>query len=295
MNNHLPNGTVLPYGLLGVDQQAGMAAFNKSYKNTQLRMGIVVAIYSVNNPNNHLKLTTEYDVLVLEQNENISYTNIIYRNCLGFEGMGSIPDFMEKNLRSQTENNNTDGAINTTNQNGPIVLLQCLDGFTEKAIIVSSLTHPDRATTLVDEQPRLQGEYNGVNIAVNPDGSTSLTFKGATNNNGDIIDSSQGNTVVQIATDGSFSVQHSAVTMQLERNGTVNITCTGPANIIAQGTTTIDGSTIKLGADAVQSVIKGNEFAEIFDNHVHYGNLGYETSPPLTTAEPSLSKHVFTE
>lgn len=295
MNNHLSNGTVLPHGLLGVNTESAMSAFNRAYKNTPLRMGIVVASYSVNDPNNYSKLSTEYDVLVLEQNENVSCTNITYRNCLASEGMGSIPDFFEKNLRPQTQDQNTGGEVNTSGQNGAIVTVLCLDAFTNKAVIVSSIIHPDRPTTLVDSQPQLQGEYNGVNIKVNPDGSTALTFKGATDNNGQVIDPSQGNTVVQIATDGSFSVQHSTITMNLAKNGEINITCTGPANIIAQGTTTVDGSTIKLGQNAVEAVIKGDTFKDIYNAHTHYGNLGVPTSPPLVVMDPSLSKHTFTE
>jgi hypothetical protein len=295
MSNHLSNGTVLPYGLLGVDVNAAMGAFNKAYKNTQFRMGIVVKSYAYNDPNNFSKLTTEYDVIVLEQNENVSYTNITYRNCLASEGMGSVADYFEKNLRIQTQNDNTQGAVNTTNQNGAIVTLLCLDGFREKAIIVGGLTHPDRQTDLASTAPQLYGEYNGVAVAINPDGSTSLTFNGATDNNGDLVSPGQGPTTVAIATDGSFSVQNAGVTMQLEKSGTINITCTGPANIIAQGTTTIDGSTIKLGVDAVQAVIKGNDFAEIYNNHTHTGDLGFPTSVPNEVMDSSLSTHVYTE
>lgn len=295
MNNHLDNGTVLPHGLLGINTQESVTAFNKAYKNYPLRMGIVVASYAYNDPNNYTKLTTEYDVMVLEQNENVSCTNIKYRNCVSSEGMGSIADFFEKNLRQQTQNENTGGEINTSGQNGAIVILLCLDAYTQKAVIMGGLTHPDRQTELSNNSPQLHGEYNGVAVDINTDGSTSLTFKGATNNDGEVLNPSQGNTVFQIKTDGSFEFNHSTVNISADRNGTLNITCTGPANIIAQGTTTVDGSTIKLGVDAVQSVIRGNDFAAIFDGHTHIGNLGIETSAPLQTAEPSLSKHTFTE
>lgn len=295
MNNHLPNGTVLPFGLLGIDKEATMAAFNRAYKNTSLRLGIVKNAYATSDPNNYSKLSTEYDVTVLEQTENNSCTNLTYRNCISSEGMGSLADFFEKNLRTQTQNNNPNNLTNTANQNGAIVLILCLDSFTNKAIIISGMTHPDRTTKLVSTAPQLYGEYNGVAVAVNPDGSTSLTFNGATDNNGDVTNPSQGTTTWQIETDGSYQFTNSAVDIQADKNGTLNITCTGPANIIAQGTTTVDGSTIKLGVNAVQSVIRGNDFAEIFDTHTHFGNLGAETSVPLQKAEPSLSTHVFTE
>ena len=235
MSNHLPNGTVLPHGLLGVDVDAAMGAFNKAYKNTQFRMGIVIKSYAYNDPNNFSKLTTEYDVTVLEQNENVSYTNITYRNCLSSEGMGSVADYFEKNLRIQTQNNNTQGAVNTINQNGAIVTILCLDGFREKAIIMGGLTHPDRQTDLSSTEPQLYGEYNGINVSINPDGSGTLLVQGATDNNGNVV-SPQG-----------------SITIQAQANGQLNITCTGPANIIAQGVTTVDGSHINLGQNRIRS------------------------------------------
>ena len=319
MNNHLENGSVLPHGLLGVNVNESVTAFNRAYKNTPMRMGIVTTIYPYNDPKNYTKLTTEYDVTVLEQNENVSCTNIVYRNCVSSEGMGSIADFFEKNLRQQTQNNNTGGEVNTSGQNGAIVILLCLDAYTQKAVIIGGLTHPDRQTLLTSSAPQLYGEYNGVAVAINPDGSTSLTFNGATDNNGEVTNPSQGTTVFSIATDGSYEFTNSAVTIQGTKSGVLNIittsdanvtvggntnittagntdiTTAGTANIIAQGVTTIDGSTIKLGVGAVESVILGNSFAAIFDAHVHIGNLGVPTSPPLETAEPSLSQHVFTE
>lgn len=295
MSNHLENGAVLPHGLLGINAQESVTAFNKAYKNSPLRMGIIVASYAYNDSNNYTKLTTEYDVIVLEQNENVSCTNIRYRNCVSSEGMGSIADFFEKNLRQQTQNENAGGAVNTSGQNGAIVILLCLDAYTQKAVIIGGLTHPDRQTELTNSSPQLHGEYNGVAVAVNPDGSTSLTFKGATNNDGEVTDPSQGNTVFQIKTDGSFEFNHSSITISADRSGTLNITCTGPANIIAQGTATVDGSTIKLGVNAIESVIKGDTFRDLYNVHTHIGNLGVETSPPLEIMDPSLSHHVFTE
>ena len=63
-----------------------------------------------------------------------------------------------------------------------------------KAVIIGGLTHPDRQTNLISTEPQLYGEYNGIATVINPDGSASLTFNGATDNNGEVIDSSQGTT-----------------------------------------------------------------------------------------------------
>jgi hypothetical protein len=291
----LSNGTVLPHGLQSVrGYEANVAAFNQSYRNTGIKAGFITASYAANDPNNKSKLCTEYDVFTIEQFENKGTTSILYKNCLSSQGFGSIADFFEFTLRYKTTQNQT-GAPTFSDQDGAIVLIKCLDNCGDKAIVVGNLIHPDRPTDITSIAPQMAGEYNGVAVTVNNDGSCSFTFKGATDSQGVPTDPSQGNTTVQIATDGSFSIQHSAVTVQLQRSGEINITCTGAANIIAQGTTTVDGSTIKLGKDATQSVIRGDDFAEIFNNHAHLGNLGFPTSPPLAPMDESLSKHVFTE
>lgn len=296
MDNYLNTGGVLPSGLLsGNDLMEKMAGFNKTYKNYPLRVGIVSQIYAYNDPNNFSKLSTEYDIQVFEQNEDRGSTILVYKNCIGVDGLGSIADFFEKNFRPMTVNNNPTGTLNTTYQNGSIVILMCLDGVSEKAVVIGGLNHPNRPTKLISAQPQLYGEYNGVAVSINPDGSTSLVFNGATDSYGKPTDPSQGITTVQIATDGSFSVQNAGVTMQLQKGGTVNITCTGPANIIAQGVTTIDGSHINLGQEALEAVIKGNTFAEIYNNHYHIGNLGFPTGVPNEPMDPSLSTHVSTE
>src|SRR5271168_3853475 len=168
MDNYLESGGVLPSGLLsGNDMMERMAGFNKTYKNYPLRVGIVSQIYAYNDPNNFSKLSTEYDVQVFEQFEDRGSTILKYKNCIGADGLGSIADFFEKNFRPMTINNNPTGTLDTTYQNGSVVLLLCLDGVSEKAVVVGGLNHPDRPTMLTTTEPQLYGEYNGVAIAVN--------------------------------------------------------------------------------------------------------------------------------
>jgi hypothetical protein len=239
MSNILDSGAVLPFGLLGANSaQDLVVGFNRSYKNTALKAGIVIASYAADDPFNKTGLCTEYDVQAIEQFEDKGTTSQIYRNCLSTQGFGSIPDYFEYNLRSKTLQANK-GTPSFKGQNGAVALLQCLDGIGEKALVVGYLIHPDRPTKIEDTNPQLFGEYNGVAVQVNTDGSTSLTFKGSTDNDGEQNDSSQGNTVVNIATDGSFSVSHSTITMNLARSGVVTLTATGDINISNNGKTNI--------------------------------------------------------
>jgi hypothetical protein len=237
MDNFLDNGAVLPSGLLSGTSDL-LSGFNKTYKNTSLRMGIVVRGYEISNPKNLSKLSIEYDVQTFEQNEDIGSTIITYKNCLGIDGLGSIADYFEKNFRIKEKSNNLNTVINTTGQDGSVVLLLCIDGVSEKAIIIGGLTHPNRPTNLTSTAPQLYGEYNGVQVQVNPDGSTSLTFKGATDNNGNVINPN-GTTVFQIQSDGSYEFTNSSVAIQGSKNGQLSINCTGAANIVAQGDVTV--------------------------------------------------------
>lgn len=224
MSNIMNNGAVLPSGLLGVADADMMAGFNKTYKNNALRIGVVVASYPVSDDKNRSKLTTEYDVLVMEQQENQGTTTLMYRNCMSSEGLGSIADFFEKALRPKKKKTTKGDSVNLKGQNGAVVLLLCLDGMSDKGIIISALTHPDRKTTLKDEGPRLEGEYNGLNIKVEKDGSATLTFRGATDNDGKVLDKEQGDTVIGIEKDGSFQVKHKTITQRLDKKGKASLT-----------------------------------------------------------------------
>lgn len=244
MNNFLDNGTVMPHGLLACDPSDHLRGLNKSYNNTALRFGVIRKIYPISDANNISKLSTEYDVDVIEQDMNRGIAPVTYKNCLCVDSLGSMPDFLEKNLRAQTQSKNHQLPL-TKGQNGATVLVLCLDATTGKGVILGGLNHPDRPTTLSDSQPRLSGEYNGVAIAINPDGSCSLIFKGATDNSGKIVDSSQGNTTFKIETDGSFQFDHSTITIRADRSGVLTINAKSDGNVTIGGnaTVTVAGNT----------------------------------------------------
>lgn len=224
MSNIMNNGAVLPNGLLGENAGAMMAGFNKTYRNNALRIGVVVSAYPTTDDKNRSKLTTEYDVLVVEQHEDKGSTTLLYRNCMSSEGLGSIADFFEKTLRPKKKKTTKGDSVNLKGQDGAIVLLLCLDGMSDKGIIISALTHPDRKTTLKDADPRLEGEYNGLNIKVEKDGSATLTFRGATDSEGKVLDKNQGDTVIGIEKDGSFQTKHKTITQRLDKNGKASLT-----------------------------------------------------------------------
>jgi phage gp45-like len=317
MSNFLRNGTVLPSGLLSQNHAAKMEGFKRTYQNTALKIGVITASYGISDPLNINKLFVEYDVLVFEQYENKGSGVSIYKNCTAAKSLGSIADYFEMTLRPIVTMT-TDGTVpHLSGQDGSVVMLLCLNGFSDTGVIVGALDNPDRPTMLTDTTPHLEAEYNGVHITILNDGSTSLTFKGATDNSGTPTDSSQGNTVVSIATDGSFQVQHSTITFTLAKNGVATLTSSGDLNVncdnatitansninatckdatvTASDTATVDGKTVNLGASASDAVIKGTTFQTYFNTHIHTTVLG-PSGPPIEPMPPTtLSMKVNTE
>jgi hypothetical protein len=114
------------------------------------------------------------------------------------------------------------------------------------------------------------------------------------NTNKIVIDDSTGDNIVLDKEAKSITINANKWTVNV--SGDTNITINGNCNITAKGNTNIEGSSIKLGKAAAESLVKGESFKAIFDSHTHIGNLGAPTSPPMTPMPNSaLSKKVKTE
>lgn len=274
MSNVLSNGTVLPSGLLGKQgAENAVMAFNRSYRNTGIKAGIIIKSYAPDDPNNQNGLCCEYDVTSFEQFENKSSTSITYKNCLSTQGFGGLADYFEYTLRPKTFQTNK-GPPTFGDQDGAVVLIQCLDGIGDRAVVTGTLIHPDRDTNIISTDPKLSGEYNGVNVEIENDGSCSLTFKGATDSKGIPTDSSQGDTVFQIETDGSFQFNHSTITIRADRNGTLfittnvdcDITASGAVNITSTDDTVVNSSAKCTITTSDDTVINAGGKCEIVSN-----------------------------
>ncbi len=296
MSNILSNGTVLPSGLLGAQGvEAAISGFNRSYRNTSIKAGIVINSYASTDPLNTNKLCTEYDVLVMEQFENKGSTAILYRHCLSSQGLGSIADYFELNLRPKTFQTNP-GTPTYKDQDGAIALIQCLDGIGEKAIVIGNLIHPDRQTNITTEDPQLFGEYNGVKCQILPDGSFLVSFNGATDSMGKPTDPSQGTTTWQVKNDGSYEFQNSGVDISATKAGTLTIITKADCNITAMATATLDGKDIKLGKDASESVVLGDSFKTYLDKTFKVATaLGSSGPSIIPVPSSSLSTKVKSE
>jgi len=204
MSEKLPGGSILNSSLLTVDDQEHLAAFNKTYNNFALRVGIINACYETDDESNISKIGPEYDVLVIEQDENKSISGIQYRNCISTDTFGNISDFFEFRYRKQTKAEKN-SKRNPAKQNGSFVLLLCLDGSSEKGIIMGALPHASRKEKL-DKDLHLHGEYNGLNIKIDKDGAFTIEFKGPRDDNGKYTNEEAGGSTLSIDKDGQIDL-----------------------------------------------------------------------------------------
>jgi uncharacterized protein YaiE (UPF0345 family) len=289
MSNILPNGTVLPYGLLSQQgTETAIAAFNKSYRNTGIKAGLVIKSYAADDPYNQNGLCTEYDVVTFEQQENKGSTSILYRNCLSTQGFGSIADYFEFTLRPKTVQTNK-GTATFGDQDGAIVLIQCLNNIGDKAIVVGNLIHPDRTTNISSTDPQLAFEYNGVKVAINTDGSFALTFNGPTTSMGLPVGAT-GNTSFQINSDGSFQFSHATVSINADIGGALTINAKTDCNISCMNATIDAQENVNINANLDTNVksafINLNNAAPIPGNGMltsdsSYGVVDFLTGVPL--------------
>lgn len=225
-------GGVLPSSMISGDMHSFSAGFKKTYQNFALRSGIVVKSYPKDSDNNNSKLVPEYDVVVIEQDANRAITPITYKNCIAASSFGSIADFFETRLRTQKKvKNKTTQGRDFDGQDGASVLLLCLDGASEKGVIIGSLPHPNRKSKLVGDKKILAGEFNGIAISVSDDGSANLTFKGETDNQGEPVSKDLGETSFDVEKDGSVSVKHKGATLRVEKQGNVSLKNEGSTTV----------------------------------------------------------------
>lgn len=102
-----------------------------------------------------------------------------------------------------------------------------------------------------------------------------------------------GNKVEFDANAGSLAVEASGNTDQ-KVGGNLNITVSGSATLSAPSGITIDSTSVKLGTGASLALVN-ETLLTIFNTHVHVGNMGAPTSPPMVPAVPGSQSTIFTK
>lgn len=204
MSNYRP---FVPSTLLEEMTSGSEGVFNHTFNNFSLKSGSVIAVYEIENDKNITKLGPEYDVLVVEQRQDQGQASTIYKNCIATDAFGSISDFFEYKIRVADDPKEYKTTLDTDKMNGAFVLLLCLDGQSEKGVILGGLRHPGRKEILnKDSENHLEFEFNGVNFTIDKEGTLKLEYKSKTNNDGEYEDEEAGGSFIEINKDGSIVI-----------------------------------------------------------------------------------------
>jgi phage gp45-like len=201
-----PYGSVLPSSLFSADEVRGISSYNKRYRNFGIKIGVVINIIETNDARNTSALFPEYDVAVVEQDEDVGYSLVVYRNCIRTDSFGGPAEYFDVKLRKPTEVGEN-GPQDFKEQNGSLVIINCLDGSSNQAIITGSVQHPRRANKLTEDKGHAMiGEFNGIQMVIDKDGAMSLVFLGATDNDGKPLKADVGGSFFKITANGSIEL-----------------------------------------------------------------------------------------
>lgn len=205
-----PYGSVLPSSLFSESEIGGISAFNKRYKNHGLKMGVVTKVIPPEDVLSVSGFCMEYNVLVVEQEQDTGYDITTYKNCIKLDNFGGVADYFDSTLREPTKVG-PDGVQDLEKQNGSIVVIQCLDGSSSQAIIKGGVQHPKRKPVLNKETGHsMIGRFNGVSLEIDKEGAFSISFAGATDNDGKPIDEKVGGSSLKITKNGSVEITDGA-------------------------------------------------------------------------------------
>jgi len=184
----------------------GKVDFSKKiFENTHLRIGIVLEVIEPDDELNKSGQVPEYNVLAIEQDNSNGSTPTQYKNCVSIDAFGGVADYFQMRYRPAKDPKKVKKTGSLKDETGSIVLLLCLDGNAEKAVILKSMHNPSKPVVLTkDKGIHAEGEYNGVNWQVDKDGALKVTFRSATEDDGTPKDEEAGGTFWTIEKDGSF-------------------------------------------------------------------------------------------
>ena len=198
---------ILPSTLLEEQGDDETGYFNHKFNNFALRSGVIVKSHDIGDIDNQYEMGPEYDVVVIEQDANRGNTSTIYKNCLSMDSFGSMSDFIEYKRRSAEKPEEFKRKLNSEEQNGPVVLLLCIDGNSEKAVIIGGLSHSNKNRGLTkDAGNALTGEFNGLRWCVDKDGAFLVTQKTPTDNQGKPKSTAAAGSKLSIEKDGSIEL-----------------------------------------------------------------------------------------
>ncbi len=136
-------------------------------KDFSLRIGIVKRVYR-----DKASSDLRYLVEVRDRNDAIEL------NCRLLRQFGGVFNYEDAVYHGYKINDKPDPVVAFDAKAGDVVLVGQLNGEAREAIILGSLTHPARTSTIpIDKGPYYQAEFNGVETVINDSGEYKVTFK----------------------------------------------------------------------------------------------------------------------
>lgn len=193
--------------LLGQRDEGRTSFATQLFGNTSFKMGIILEAFDVEDEKNQSKLGPEYTVMTIEQDKQNGQNTSIYKNCIAMDGFGSVADFFQFTHRKAKKPKESKKKGSLKDEVASIVGLLCLDGHSEKAVIIGSFGNPSKGALLSkDSGHNMHGEFNGINWKIDKDGALTVTFKSATDDDGKPKDEKAGGSVWKIEKDGSMEL-----------------------------------------------------------------------------------------
>jgi hypothetical protein len=109
-------------------------------------------------------------------------------------------------LRPVKDPKKTQKKLNIKDETGSLVLLLCIDGQSDKAMIIKSFPSKSKQVLTKEKGIHLEGEYNGINYQINKDGELTVTFRSATEDDGTPKDKDAGGSFLKIDKTGSIEL-----------------------------------------------------------------------------------------
>lgn len=203
MSNRLSDGTIVPSHLR--PRQTLKPQPSGQFGNVALRVGEVKEIIYPDDPRNLSQKAVEYRVAVQHKDNGVG-TTVDYLNCIVANLFGGLGDKLRYTSRASTEKN-TDA--DTGLGDGSLVLLLCVNGETNRALIVGGFSNQNDAPEKRADGHNLHFNFNGMDATINKAGEFTLKYTGATDNLGKPaqgVDTSSANGSISMTKDGAITL-----------------------------------------------------------------------------------------
>jgi hypothetical protein len=244
----LNDGTVIP-SFLGAARRGGNHTSNPTLNDQSLRMGEIKKIVFPEDPTSYSGKFIEYEIDIVYRDGESGSATSRYRGVSCNNIFGGLADKFTATYRA---NPNPANYSQEGLGVGSKVLIMCVSGNQQQAIILGGLRDPNDTKDSRDDGHNLFFEFNGIQAAINDDGEFSLTFKGKTKVDGELADSA-----IADAEGSQFAInkQGNLLLATPEQNQYVNIDHENrKIDILADSewNVTINGTTLIHGTDTLE-------------------------------------------